>query len=105
MFCGSAFKNKGVQAMLDAVIEVLPAPTDIPPGTGTTEDESRASSAKADDEKFSALAFKIDDRPIRRPVDLLPRVFGRLNRATPFTTRSKGARSASVAVLQMHAKA
>ena len=40
MLCGSAFKNKGVQAMLDAVIEYLPAPTDIPPVTGLLEDES-----------------------------------------------------------------
>ena len=59
MLCGSAFKNKGVQAMLDAVIEFMPAPTDIPPVNGTTEDEQPASRKADDSEKFSALAFKL----------------------------------------------
>ncbi len=63
MLCGSAFKNKGVQAMLDAVIDYLPAPTDIPPVTGHDElgqpDERKAS----DDEPFSGLAFKIATDP------------------------------------------
>jgi elongation factor G len=59
MLCGSAFKNKGVQAMLDAVVELLPSPVDIPPVGGTDEKE-QADSRKADDsEKFSALAFKL----------------------------------------------
>jgi len=59
MLCGSAFKNKGVQAMLDAVIEYLPSPVDIPPVGGTDEKE-QSDSRKADDsEKFSALAFKL----------------------------------------------
>ena len=60
MLCGSAFKNKGVQRMLDAVVELLPAPTDIPPVQGvnpnTDEPDSRQA---ADEEKFSALAFKM----------------------------------------------
>ena len=59
MLCGSAFKNKGVQAMLDAVIEYLPSPVDIPPVGGMDEKE-QSDSRKADDsEKFSALAFKL----------------------------------------------
>jgi elongation factor G len=59
MLCGSAFKNKGVQAMLDAVVELLPSPVDIPPVSGTDEKDG-ADSRKADDaEKFSALAFKL----------------------------------------------
>jgi elongation factor G len=59
MLCGSAFKNKGVQAMLDAVVELLPSPVDIPPVSGTDEKDN-ADSRKADDaEKFSALAFKL----------------------------------------------
>ena len=59
MLCGSAFKNKGVQAMLDAVIEFLPAPVDIPPVAGTDEKDN-ADSRKADDsERFAALAFKL----------------------------------------------
>ncbi len=63
MMCGSAFKNKGVQAMLDAVIEFMPAPTDIPPVKGILEDETEGQRKAADDEPFSALAFKIMTDP------------------------------------------
>ena len=63
MLCGSAFKNKGVQAMLDAVIELMPAPTDIPPVTGILENETEGQRRAADDEPFSALAFKMDRIP------------------------------------------
>ncbi len=59
MLCGSAFKNKGVQRMLDAVVELLPAPTDIPPVQGETPDGEKASCKADDNEKFSALAFKM----------------------------------------------
>jgi len=63
MLCGSAFKNKGVQAMLDAVVEYLPAPTDIPPVTGELEDGTEGSRKASDDEPFSGLAFKIMTDP------------------------------------------
>ncbi|MDR1311392.1 MAG: elongation factor G [Burkholderiaceae bacterium] len=63
MMCGSAFKNKGVQAMLDAVVEYLPSPVDIPPVEGIDENEQVATRRAADDEKFSALAFKIMTDP------------------------------------------
>lgn len=59
MLCGSAFKNKGVQRMLDAVVEFLPAPTDIPPVQGETPDGEKESRQADDNEKFSALAFKM----------------------------------------------
>ena len=59
VLCGSAFKNKGVQRMLDAVVEFLPAPTDIPPVAGETPDGKADSRQASDDEKFSALAFKM----------------------------------------------
>ena len=59
MLCGSAFKNKGVQRMLDAVVELLPAPTDIPPVQGETPDGEKATRQADDNEKFSALAFKM----------------------------------------------
>ncbi len=63
-FCGSAFKNKGVQAMLDAVIEYLPAPTDVEAIKGTLVDEvTEAKRPASDDEAFSALAFKIATDP------------------------------------------
>lgn len=59
MLCGSAFKNKGVQRMLDAVVELLPAPTDIPPVQGELPNGEKASREASDEEKFSALAFKM----------------------------------------------
>ncbi len=61
VFCGSAFKNKGVQALLDGVIDYLPSPVDVPPIQGHLphRDETRESRAASDDEPFSALAFKI----------------------------------------------
>lgn len=59
MLCGSAFKNKGVQRMLDAVVEFLPAPTDIPPVQGETPDGEKETRQADDNEKFSALAFKM----------------------------------------------
>ena len=63
MMCGSAFKNKGVQAMLDAVIEYMPAPTDIPPVKGELENGKQGERRAADDEPFAGLAFKIMTDP------------------------------------------
>src|SRR5512138_482247 len=63
MLCGSAFKNKGVQAMLDAVIDYMPAPTDIPPVRGELENGSEGERRASDDEPFSGLAFKIMTDP------------------------------------------
>src|SRR5699024_1522261 len=65
MLCGTAFKNKGVQRVLDAVIDFLPSPVDIPSVAGTEpEDHEKRLSRKADDsEKFSALAFKLMTDP------------------------------------------
>jgi len=63
VFCGSAFKNKGVQAMLDAVIDYLPAPDEVPPIEGVLEDGTAAVRHSNDDEPFSALAFKIMTDP------------------------------------------
>ena len=63
MLCGSAFKNKGVQRMLDAVIEYLPSPVDIPPVEGTDDDGNVVKRTADDKEKFSALAFKLMTDP------------------------------------------
>ena len=63
MMCGSAFKNKGVQAMLDKVIELMPAPTDIPDTRAENDDGEEMFLKAADDEKFAALAFKIMTDP------------------------------------------
>ena len=59
LLCGSAFKNKGVQRMLDAVVELLPAPTDIPPVAGELPNGEKATREASDNEKFAALAFKM----------------------------------------------
>lgn len=65
MLCGSAFKNKGVQAMLDAVIEFMPSPVDVPPIRGILDDaaETEAERPSKDDAPFAALAFKIATDP------------------------------------------
>jgi len=63
MMCGSAFKNKGVQAMLDGVLDYMPSPVDVPDVTGILENDQPASRRAADDEKFSSLAFKIMTDP------------------------------------------
>src|SRR5438094_8758612 len=63
MLCGSAFKNKGVQAMLDAVVDYLPAPTDIPPVTGELENGKEGARSARDSEPFAGLAFKIMTDP------------------------------------------
>ncbi len=64
-FCGSAFKNKGVQAMLDAIVEYMPSPTDVPAITGVLDDaaETVAERPPSDDQPFAALAFKIATDP------------------------------------------
>ena len=63
ILCGSAFKNKGVQALLDAVIDYLPSPTDVPPIRGEKDNGSEESRSASDEEPFSALAFKIASDP------------------------------------------
>uniref|UniRef100_A0ACD5GST0 Uncharacterized protein n=1 Tax=Desertifilum tharense IPPAS B-1220 TaxID=1781255 RepID=A0ACD5GST0_9CYAN len=76
MLCGSAFKNKGVQLLLDAVIDYLPAPVDVPPIQGTLP-SGEVVERRADDEApFSALAFKIMARSLRSPY-LCARLFRR----------------------------
>ncbi|MDJ0510581.1 MAG: elongation factor G [Crocosphaera sp.] len=66
MLCGSAFKNKGVQLLLDAVVDYLPSPLDVPPITGLLRDGTEDSRKASDDEPFSALAFKIVSDPYGR---------------------------------------
>ena len=61
--CGSAFKNKGVQAMLDAVVQLMPSPLDVPPIVGINEDDTPGVRTSSDDEPFAALAFKIASDP------------------------------------------
>ncbi|MBL8311548.1 MAG: elongation factor G [Burkholderiales bacterium] len=103
MFCGSAFKNKGVQAMLDAVIEYMPAPTDIPPVSGTDDDEKPAERKASDDEKFSALAFKIMTDPYVGQLIFFRVYSGVVQSGDTIYNPVKGKRERIGRLLQMHA--
>ena len=98
VLCGSAFKNKGVQPMLDAVVDFLPSPVDIPPTQGLDMKGIEELEREADDKApFSALAFKIVADPYGQ-AHLLPRLLGHASRrARRSSTRPRTARSASVA--------
>ncbi|MCU0765200.1 MAG: elongation factor G, partial [Burkholderiaceae bacterium] len=103
MLCGSAFKNKGVQAMLDAVIEYLPSPVDIPPVSGT-DDADKAVERRADDgEKFSALAFKIMTDPYVGQLTFLRVYSGVLASGDTVYNAVKGKKERIGRLLQMHA--
>ena len=97
MLCGTAFKNKGVQAMLDAVIDYMPSPVDIKPVEGETEN-GKPTSRKADDkEPFAALAFKIMTDPYVGQLTFIRVYSGVLNSGdTVFQHRCAVARNASV---------
>jgi elongation factor G len=103
MLCGSAFKNKGVQAMLDAVIELMPAPTDIPPVTGILEDESTGERRAADEEAFSALAFKIMTDPYVGQLTFFRVYSGVINSGDTIYNPVKGRKERIGRILQMHA--
>ena len=77
MMCGSAFKNKGVQAMLDAVIEYMPAPTDVKPVTGELENGEMGTRTASDDEPFAGLGIQDHDRSVCGSADFLPCLFRR----------------------------
>ncbi len=103
MFCGSAFKNKGVQAMLDAVLDYMPAPTDIPPVTGM-DDDDQPTERKADDtEKFSALAFKIMTDPFVGQLIFFRVYSGVINSGDTIYNPIKGKKERIGRLLQMHA--
>ena len=102
MLCGSAFKNKGVQRMLDAVIEFLPAPTEIPPVQGE-DDEGNPLERKADDkESMSALAFKLMSDPFVGQLTFV-RVYSGINSGDTVYNPVKGKRERIGRILQMHA--
>jgi elongation factor G len=103
MMCGTAFKNKGVQAMLDAVIEYLPAPTDIPPVKGTDEDEQPETRKADDNEKFSALAFKIMTDPFVGQLIFFRVYSGVVNSGDTIYNPVKGKKERIGRLLQMHA--
>ena len=100
--CGSAFKNKGVQAMLDAVIYLLPSPIDTPDITGILDDESEASRKSDDGEDFSALAFKIANDPYVGNLTFFRVYSGVLNSGDSVFNPLKGKKERIGRILQMH---
>ena len=103
MLCGSAFKNKGVQAMLDAVIEYMPAPTDIPPVSGELENGTEGHRRAADDEPFSGLAFKIMTDPYVGQLIFFRVYSGVVNSGDTIYNPIKGRKERIGRILQMHA--
>ena len=103
MMCGSAFKNKGVQAMLDKVIELMPAPTDIP-DTRVEDEEGVESFLKpSDDEKFAALAFKIMTDPFVGQLIFFRVYSGTLNAGDTVYNPLKGKKERIGRIVEMHA--
>ncbi len=104
VFCGSAFKNKGVQLLLDGVVDYLPAPTDIPPIEGIVpETEEEVVRKSSDDEPFSALAFKVMTDPYVGKLTFF-RVYSGVLAAGSYVRNSvKGKRERIGRILQMHA--
>ena len=103
MMCGTAFKNKGVQAMLDKVIELMPAPTDIPPVKGELESGEEGQRLATDDEKFSALAFKIATDPYVGQLIFFRVYSGVVNSGDTIYNPVKGKKERIGRILQMHA--
>ncbi|KDB06500.1 translation elongation factor G [Burkholderia sp. lig30] len=103
MLCGTAFKNKGVQRMLDAVIDFLPSPVDIPPVTGELENGEKTERRAADDEKFSALAFKIMTDPFVGQLIFFRVYSGVINSGDTLLNATKDKKERLGRILQMHA--
>ncbi|TAM49386.1 MAG: elongation factor G [Paraburkholderia sp.] len=103
MLCGTAFKNKGVQRMLDAVIDFLPSPVDIPPVKGELENGDTAERKAADDEKFSALAFKIMTDPFVGQLIFFRVYSGIVNSGDTVLNSTKDKKERLGRILQMHA--
>ncbi|HLE67367.1 MAG TPA: elongation factor G [Burkholderiales bacterium] len=103
MLCGSAFKNKGVQAMLDAVIDYLPSPVDIPPVKGENDKGEPDSRKPGDDEPFAALAFKIMTDPFVGQLSFIRVYSGVLASGDTVYTSVRGKKERIGRLLQMHA--
>jgi elongation factor G len=103
MLCGSAFKNKGVQAMLDAVIDYLPSPVDIPPVKGAKENGEPDVRKPEDEEPFAALAFKIMTDPFVGQLSFIRVYSGVLASGDTVYTSVRGRRERIGRLLQMHA--
>ncbi len=103
MLCGTAFKNKGVQAMLDAVIDYLPSPVDVPAIAGHSEDDKEIERHPSDEEPFSALAFKIMTDPFVGQLIFFRVYSGVINSGDSVLNPLKGKKERLGRLLQMHA--
>ena len=103
MLCGTAFKNKGVQRMLDAVLDLMPSPVDIPPVEGELENGQPASRKADDSEKFSALAFKLMTDPFVGQLTFVRVYSGILNSGDTIYNPVKQRKERIGRILQMHA--
>jgi elongation factor G len=103
MLCGSAFKNKGVQAMLDAVVDFMPAPVDIPPVKGLDYKDQTIERKASDDEPFSALAFKIMTDPFVGQLTFFRVYSGVVKSGDTIYNPNKGRKERIGRILQMHA--
>ncbi|CAB3826896.1 elongation factor G [Achromobacter anxifer] len=103
MLCGTAFKNKGVQRMLDAVIDYLPSPVDIPPVEGTDDNGNEVQRQADDSEKFSSLAFKLMTDPFVGQLTFVRVYSGVLKSGDTVFNPIKGKKERIGRILQMHA--
>ncbi len=101
--CGSSYRNRGVQHLLDAVVAYMPAPTDIPPIKGVTPDGKEAERPSSDEEPFSALAFKIMTDPFVGKLAFFRVYSGTLEAGSYVYNSTKGKRERIGRILQMHA--
>jgi elongation factor G len=101
--CGSAFKNKGVQALLDAIIEFMPSPPEMPPVKGIDDHDQPATRAASDDAPFAALAFKILNDPFVGNLTFFRVYSGTLNSGDTVFVPTKGRKERIGRLLQMHA--
>ena len=100
--CGSAFKNKGVQAMLDAIVDFMPSPLDVPPIKGILEDDSEAERGADDNQPFAALAFKIATDPFVGNLTFFRVYSGILNSGDTIYNSARGKKERIGRLLQMH---
>ncbi|CAA9210099.1 MAG: Translation elongation factor G [uncultured Acidimicrobiales bacterium] len=105
VLCGSAFKNKGVQPMLDAVVDYLPSPLDVPPAQGHSvkDPEQVVTRAVSDDEPFAALAFKVMSDQHMGKLTFLRVYSGRIDKGAAVLNATKGKKERIGRILQMHA--
>ncbi len=103
VMCGSAFKNKGVQAMLDAVVEFMPSPLDVPAILGVNDDDTKGERHADDTEPFAALAFKIATDPFVGNLTFFRVYSGVLNSGDTIFNPVKGKKERVGRILQMHA--